>query len=235
MKLFGIRNRKAEKAAAGERRKASDTKELEIYSGMRVLVENLEGKLLFIAKLQDPHSHIAELCQYSEMEAFQDLDTENLLDATPVPVKLRGYNENKRTAVFMEGNMSPRRKHVWQLENLSVTAIENERSYPRLNTDMDAAIMTSDKADAEELPCKLINISVGGAGIGLGHRYYKGDKFFLKAKLFEDSRNFVVYCEVLRVIEKDVSQFEYGCQFLELAEAGQEQITRLVEQAGRAS
>ena len=58
--------------------------------------------------------------------------------------------------------------------------------------------------------------------------YHKGDKFFLKAKLFGDKQTFVVYCEVLRVMQKDASQFEYGCQFLELKESSQEQIRQFI-------
>lgn len=228
MKLLERLSRKAEKGSAGNHKKMSGTWELEIYSGMRVLVENLEGNLLFIATLKDPQMHTAELHQYSEMEFLQDTASEALPNAAPVPVRIRGYNDNKRKAVFMEGNMVPKLKHVWQVENLAVTAIENERSDPRLDTDLDAAIMSSDGTDAEEQTCKLFNISIGGAGIGLDHPYHKGDKFFLKAKLFGDKQTFVVYCEVLRVMQKDASQFEYGCQFLELKESSQEQIRQFI-------
>lgn len=234
MKLFGILSKKTEKDEDGNSRKRNDTRELEIYSGMRVLVENPDGTLLFIAKLKDPQSHMAELYQYSEVDFFQDMDTEAFLKTTPVPVKIRGYNENKRKAVFMEGNLIPKQKHVWQIDGLNVTTIENERSYPRLDTDIDAAIMISGENDTEERACKLFNISVGGAGIGSEDPYYKGDKFFLKAKLFDDKRTFVVYCEVMHVTQKDTSQFEYGCRFLELTEASQEEITRFIAQTGQA-
>lgn len=235
MRLLERLSRKAEKGSAGNPKKISGTWELEIYSGMRVLVENLEGNLLFIATLKDPQMQTAELYQYSEMEFLQDTAAEAFPDAAPVPVRIRGYNDNKRKAVFMEGNMTPKLKHVWQIENLTVTAVENERSYPRLDTDLDAVIMVSDGTDAEERACKLFNISIGGAGIGLDQPYHKGDKFFLKAKLFGDRQTFVVYCEVLRVTQKDASQFEYGCQFLELTESSQEQIRQFIartEQAG---
>lgn len=232
MKLFDILSKKAENDAAGEHRRRHDTRELEIYSGMRVLVEHPDGTLLFIAKLQNLQSQTAELLQYSEMEVFQETDTQMYLNAAPAPVKIRGYNENKRTAVFMEGMMIPRQNHVWQLEHLNVTAIENERSDPRLDLDIDAAIMVSNEAGAEETACRLLNISVGGACIALDHRYYKGDQFFLKADLFGDRRIFIVYCEVLRVIQTGTSRFEYGCQFLKLEDADQEQIRRLIAQAG---
>ena len=157
MKLFDILSKKAENDAAGEHRRRHDTRELEIYSGMRVLVEHPDGTLLFIAKLQNLQSQTAELLQYSEMEVFQETDTQMYLNTAPAPVKIRGYNENKRTAVFMEGMMIPRQNHVWQLEHLNVTAIENERSDPRLDLDIDAAIMVSNEAGAEEKLARCVN------------------------------------------------------------------------------
>ena len=57
MRLLERLSRKAEKGSAGNPKKISGTWELEIYSGMRVLVENLEGNLLFIATLKDPQMH----------------------------------------------------------------------------------------------------------------------------------------------------------------------------------
>ena len=35
-----------------------------------------------------------------------------------------------------------------------------------------------------------------------------------------------MFCQVLRVIAKEDSEFEYGCQFLELNESDQEKITQ---------
>ena len=231
MRLFERFGKKSEKDTPGNK-KLSDTRELELYSGMRVLVEGSEGNLLFIARLQDPRSHMAELFQYSEMEISQDMDPEALPKTAPVPVRIRGYNDNTRKAIFMEGAMSPTsQKHIWQIEDLNITAIENERSDPRLDMDLDAAVMSSNETDAEERACKLLNLSIGGAGISLAYRYYKGDKFFLKARLFGEKKAFVVYCEVLRVMQTDTAQFEYGCQFLELTETSQEQIARFIAQA----
>lgn len=229
MKLFDLFSKSADR----------DTKELEIYSGMRVVVEDLEGKMLFIAKLQEPLRDTAQLYQYSEAENIENTPKEsfeNTKNAVPVPVKIRGYNEWEDRAVFMEGLITPGPKRIWQVENLNIIRIENERSSLRVNTALDAVMFESAEAGAAEADtaesaaggriCKLLNISVGGAGIASEHRYYKGDKFLLKIKLLEDSPAFIVYCEVLRVVQKDVSRYEYGCQFLELTDTVQEQITQ---------
>lgn len=201
-----------------------DMRELEIYSGMRVIVKALDGKMLFIAKLQDPQGNTAQLYQYSTAENFQNMEI------TPIPVKLRGYSDWEKKAVFMDGNMFPLHEHTWQLEDLVITKIENERAFPRFNTDISAAVTAVNGIEGREQACKILNISVGGSCIESKHRYHKGDRFLLRAKLVEDRPLSVMYCEVLRVVEigKDVSRFEYGCRFLELTEADQEELSQTI-------
>ena len=42
-----------------------------------------------------------------------------------------------------------------------------------------------------------------------------------------------MFSQVMRVIEKDGAGFEYGCRFLELTDADQEQITQNIFAAQR--
>ena len=49
----------------------------------------------------------------------------------------------------------------------------------------------------------------------------------------EDRDPSIMYCEVLRVIERGEGKFEYGCKFLELTEADQEKITQNIFAAQR--
>lgn len=210
MSLFDLLKKTSEK----------DMRALEIYSGMRVIVETLNGNMLFVAKLQDPQKNTAELYQYSTSDDVPDIET------AAIPVKLRGYNDRERKAVFMEGTISPTRKHIWQVEDLIITGIENERAFPRLNTDIAAAVTAADGMN--EKACMLLNISAGGANIESEDRYYKNDRFLLKANLAADRPVSVMYCEVVRVVEKADSRFEYGCRFLELTEADQEELAQTI-------
>lgn len=212
MKLFDLL-----KKSPGE-----DIRELEIYSGMRVIVETPDGDMLFAAKLQDPQKNKAELYQLSTADTIQGTE------GTAIPVKLRGYNDWERKAVFMEGRMIPRQKHIWQVEDLKITGIENERAFPRFDTDIAATVTAADGAKEGEKACKLLNISAGGANIESEYRYYKDDRFLLKVKLVEDRPVSVMYCEVTRVVEKAPSHFEYGCHFLELTEADQDELTQSI-------
>lgn len=89
-----------------------------------------------------------------------------------------------------------------------------------------------------EKPCRLLNISIGGAYISSEARYHDGDKFLLKVRLLEDRPESIMFSQVMRVIEKDGAGFEYGCRFLELTETDQDQITQNIfaaqkQKAGR--
>ncbi|MEZ3485502.1 MAG: PilZ domain-containing protein [Lachnospiraceae bacterium] len=224
MRLFDIFKKKGDEDTSGRDERISDIKALEMYSGMRVVVETPEEQMLFIAKIKDLKGSKARLLQYSDADTEEDLDlhraTEHMF------VKIRGYNERERKAVLMEGIITPGQKHVWEIDELKVTRVENERAFFRLNTDLDAVILPAAESDEGRQACKLLNISIGGAGIGSEHRYYKGDRFLLKVSMLADRPPSVMFCEVLRVIEKKDAWFEYGCQFLELTEADQEQIAK---------
>ncbi|WP_293286103.1 PilZ domain-containing protein [Oscillibacter sp.] len=178
-----------------------------------------------MAKLLGLHGNKAELHQYSESEIAGDVES--------IHVRIRGYSDYERKAVYMEGVITPGPKHIWQVEELTVLRVGNDRAFFRLETNLDAtATMFSGLAMGEK-PCKLLNISVGGASVGSAYRYHEGDKFLLKVRLLEDRPESVMFAQIVRVIAKDEEKFEYGCRFLELTEADQEQITKNIFAAQR--
>ena len=104
--------------------------------------------------------------------------------------------------------------------------VGNDRAFFRLETNLEATATTFSGLGMGENPCKLLNISVGGASISSEHRYHEGDKFLLKVRLLEDRPESAMFAQVVRVIEKDGGRFEYGCRFIELTEPDQERITQ---------
>ena len=104
--------------------------------------------------------------------------------------------------------------------------VGNDRAFFRLSTNLDATATMFSGLEAGEKPCKLLNISVGGASIRSECKYHMGDKFLLKVKLLEDRPISAIFSQVVRIIEKDGTSFDYGCQFLELTEEDQEKITQ---------
>lgn len=220
-RLFGEKGKESpEKTEAAEKAKM-----LAAYSGMRVEVANDKGRPLFVAKLEALDGDRGELHQYSETVGLQ-ID-ESIL------VKIRGYDEREKKAVYMEGTMTAMPQHVWQVEGLTVTGMENARAFFRLETNLDATVTKFSGLEMGERSCKLLNISVGGACIGSDRKYHKGDRFLLKVKLLDDSPVSAMFCEVLRVTERGNSKFEYGCKFLELTEEDQEKIIQSIFEVQR--
>lgn len=188
------------------------------YARIRVEVTAFDGRMLFVAKLMHPHGTTAELHQYSE--TVLPTDTE------PLRVCIRGCSSRYKKAVYMEGVISPLPQHIWKVEDLVVARVGNDRAFFRLDTNLDARVAKLGGRNAREQDCKLLNISVGGARIVTMQRYWEGDKLMLKVRLFEERDSSVMFCRVLRVVEKEDGTFDYGCQFLDLTEADEEKITQ---------
>lgn len=225
MSLLELFRKRAKERPPQEDKDTNGTEELDIYSGMRVEVTTAAGQILFVAKLMGLHGDKAELHQYSEAAIVKDVET--------IHARIRGYSDYERKAVYMEGIITPGPKHIWQVEELTIVRVGNDRAFFRLTTNLDAtATMFSGLAMGEK-PCKLLNISVGGASVSSEYRYHKGDKFLLKVRLLEDRPESAMFSQIVRVVEKDEGKFEYGCRFLELTEADQEQITQNIFAAQR--
>ena len=166
-------------------------------------------------------------------QAEKEQDSEEEKQKEPLHVRIRGYNDHERKAVYMEGFITPEEKHTWKVEELTVTRIGNDRAFFRLETNLDAVVTTFGGFSAREHDCKMLNISVGGARILSEQLYHEGDKFLLKVQLLEDRPMSVMFCEVLRVFEREDSKYEYGCRFLELNEEDQDKITQNIFAAQR--
>lgn len=218
MGLFDFFSKKAKERPSQEREETNGTVEPGIYSGMRVEVTTDAGQILFVAKLLGVHGDKAELHQYSEAEIAEDTE--------PIHARIRGYSDHDRKAIYMEGVISPGPNHIWGVEELAVVHIGNDRAFFRLETNLDATATMFSGLEIGEKPCKLLNISIGGAGVKSESRYHEGDKFLLKVRLLEDRPESAMYSQILRVIEKDDGKFEYGCRFLELSEDDQQQLTQ---------
>ena len=218
MSIFNLFRRKA--AAPKKEEPAGGAEELEYYSGLRVEVTTFDGRLLFVAKLLGLRGNHAELHQYSEAVLPQ---TEE-----PIPVRIRGYSDQDRKAVYMEGAITPKPKNICAVSDLKLCKAGNDRAFFRLDVNLDATATMFSGLEMGEKPCKLLNISVGGASVSSKSRYHLGDKFLLKVRLLEDRPVSAIYGQVVRVTEKKDGEYEYGCRFLELTEEEEEKITRSI-------
>lgn len=161
-----------------------------------------------------------------EERAAKGLPPESEAQKEPLHVRIRGYSDRDKKAIYMEGFIRPEEGHTWSVEGLTVVRIGNDRAFFRLETDLEAEVTLFGGFSAGEQPCRVLNISVGGACIRSEQSYHKGDKFLLKVQLLEDQPMSAMFCEVLRITVKEDSKYEYGCRFLELNEEDQDKITQ---------
>ena len=200
--------------------KSGDFVDIASYLYMRVEVTSLDGQLLFTAKFARPEGNTAEL--------FQDSIASISRETEPIRVHIRGYHNETKKAVYMEGTISPLPVPSWKVEDLVVDHVGNDRSFFRLDMNIDAHVTKFGGQEHGEYLCKLLNISVGGARISTLQRFWEGDRLLLNVRLSDEGGNSAIFCKVLRVIEKKDAPFEYGCQFLELTEADQDKITQSI-------
>lgn len=223
MKILQIFKKKDAQPAPAQEDAQPD---LEAYAGMRVEVVSLQENLLFVAKMLALRGDRAELHQYSEASIFDIGKPEDAGEFEPMHVKIRGYSDYERKAVYLEGVIAPQGKNIWDVTELKVTRIANDRAFFRLDTAIEASITAVGRIGAGIAACTMLNISIGGACVSCKEVYNKNDKFLLNVRLLEDQEPSVMLCEVLRITERDGGKFEYGCRFLALSENDKERITQ---------
>lgn len=201
---------------------------LEDYIDLRVEVtSNLNNALLFSARIDSVQGDEAELYQYTDSALPEEKEI-----SEPLSVTMRGFLDKARVksadnmAVIFTARILPVRPRVWKADQMRLQSVAKGRAYFRLDVNVDAVTAPIRNNIAAEKPCKVVNISVGGACVATSQVYKKGDRFLLKVKLLPDRPVSRLYCKVLRIVEKENSQFEYGCQFVELDDAARSRISQ---------
>ena len=208
------------KKTAGHAAAQSDTPDLAQYTGMRAEVTSPDGRLLFVAKLLAVQGNTAELHQYLEAAAPED--------SGPIQVRIRGYSDLEKKAVYLEGSITPRPQSIWQVTDLALCRVGNDRAFFRLDIDIAASIIVLGRSDAAVSPCRVTNISIGGACVRTACPCRKDEKFLLQVTLLKERAPSVLLCQILRTTPCADAMFEYGCRFLALSEAEAEQITQKI-------
>lgn len=200
--------------------------EPEVYPGMRVEVSTMNGNILFGGKMTYRQGTQADVAQYAQFGQLPEEDS--------FPAQIRGYNERTRKAVLMEGVVTAQPQHNWAVTELKIVRSGNERAFFRLDTDLDATISVLGRGfSVGEHPCKMLNISIGGACVRTDLRQHEGDKLLLKVQLMEVRDTSLMFCQIVRVTDNGDGTFSYGCRFLELTDNDEARITQNIFAAQR--
>ena len=203
------------------RRGDDEDDDLSQYTGMRMEVMTPDGKLLFAAR--------------SNVDLHNTLHLQPItvvrLKGNYIPVTLRGYEESARMAVHMEGTLVAN-GDIWDVEDVEIMGKENDRSFYRQDTGIDGEVMPMRQAGIRRIPCKILNVSAGGAGLFLPAEYRVGDRFLLQSKALEKWSITPLVCEVRRVTKRK-SGYECGCKFLELTPVKEDKIASAIMEMQR--
>lgn len=218
MKLFQLFGKSAKREPVLEPGRELPLEDRGVYPGMRVEVMDMDSHLLFIAKLMDIQKDSAKLHEY--LESAVSFEEEEM------KIRIRGYSDIAKKAIYLEGTLKQADDGIWPVEGLAFIKSGNDRAFSRVNTNIDGSMVIGEKAGAEEEPCKLLNISVGGAYIRAEPALELGERFLLKVKLGPNRDTSLIFSEVCRIVEREDEVFEYGCRFVGLDEDDREQILR---------
>ena len=234
----------------GDREKAAPAKPRETlteYSGMRVEVLTEDKDLLFIARLVISGGGGGELQRTSETNVLPEWGDSGAAAAAedgtaeeaaaeakpPEPtyhVFLRGYDERQKQAIHMEADMTHYLGRIWRAQNLKVVGKDNDRAFFRQDVGSDGDVTPVDRTGRAPAPCKVVNISAGGACIRTDRIFRPGETLLLKSRLLPDSELSPLLCTVCRVTERKNNMYDYGCRFSELDAATEDQISKAILQ-----
>ncbi len=153
-------------------------------------------------------------------------------------VKLRGFVSTSQTFIC-SGRICGSSDQFWKIDQLSAQYIENHRNFFRQKVSIDAKIThvngepavrsgVKSSAASDGVPCKLLDISGGGAHISCMELYKPGDLLFISdVKLLPDSEAFSFHCKVQRADTEERTRF-YGCEFEGLPLKEQDRLVRTI-------
>ena len=200
------------------------------YSGIRVEVMDEDRKLLFIARLSISETGIVQLYQITDFALPEDAeDGEGVPDEnTVLPVWMRGYFDLEKTALHMQGDITPAGEGLWKVARFRITERVNDRAFFRQGTSSVGTLHPVGAPFGVEMACDVMNISASGVCFRSIEPFEIGDRLQLRSKLLLDEPPLTVMCEICRVTEVRKDEFEYGCKFLDLDSVMQDDMARLI-------
>ncbi len=196
-----------------------DPGDLSGFEGMRLEIMDEQGDLLFAAR--------AGLSWDGSIE-LRPITVPRVRPGTKfISVEMRGYDAARKQAVHMEGDITPHSDGTWTVDDLKVTGRDNDRAFFRQEMLIGGSVMPLRQRGISERSCRIINISAGGACVQFPAECMVGEKLLLKFRLGDGGQPMALMCVVRRVTRRQ-NFYEYGCEFIDLSPALEEQITRTI-------
>lgn len=138
-----------------------------------------------------------------------------------------GEREIRRAPVKEE--IASEHDFFWRREEMKLVRVKNDRAFFRLETNLKAVIIPMERFGAGEVSARVVNISAGGMGIWTECQCCKGDRLLLKVRFTSKEDAWNLFCEIVRIEERGISGFVYGCRWIELGERERERLMESIE------
>lgn len=194
----------------------------ELYSGMKVEVLSPNNNLLFVGVLQIRSGGV--------LEVHSETDAQLPIGEYQQKIKLRGFQKNSQTFT-LNGTVAKSSPDFWRIENLKFLQSKDSRAFFRQNANVKAEISPDIRARGKDkIPCKILDVSAGGARVLCKKEFQDGALFVLHVTLVSEEQPFSMTCQVRHAEhpEKEDLDIEYGCQFVGLPEREQERLLQAI-------
>lgn len=220
MGLFDAFKKKAAPPPAAE----AEEEFPELRGGMKVEVLTRANALIFVGKLVRFRDKAVEIRAESMGVVPRAIYNQK--------VKLRCFQRDGDTYT-LNGVVAQNNHEFWCIEQLEHLQSSENRSFFRLNTLADGSIRTRSASKGKRIPCKVLDISAGGARVQTERLLTQNEVFDLEAALLPTDDPFCVTCRVMRVMARPTpgsitQKYEYGCQFEDVPPREQERLLQSI-------
>ena len=192
--------------------------ELLRLTGCLCEVLNEENRLLFVGRLQRYDQRERMLC----VEVRKRESTpRGVLYHAPVGVRLRERGE----VILFRGLVERNASDFWRIAIQDVIATPERRENFRQPVNGAGTLVDG---QGRRLPCRLVDVSLGGVQIRCSAGYQEGEELALTFQLLEGGPQHQVLCVVRRTVDApgEHGMFGYGCSFRRLRPWQEDQLCR---------
>ena len=193
----------------------------DLYNGMKVEVMTPANTLIFVGRLR--------LLQGNQVDVLGETGGFLPRGLYNQRVKLRCFQRDGDTFT-LNGSVGPNGPKFWRIERLQSLQSSENRNFFRLNAGVDGQVRS---ISGEKFPCKVLDISAGGARILTTKLFQLEATFQLEASFLPTEEPFTLTCKVRRTSVRaqtasPMKKFEYGCQFIEVPPREQERLLQVI-------
>ncbi len=191
-----------------------------VYNGMRMEVLDRNNELLFVGDAEVISEKIMEIVRTS------DLLAQGITDGMHVSV--RGFNAYENCGIHIDGVLSrlaQDQDRAWVVKELDIKGKDTGRSFSRQPIHAQAWIQP--EASNQWLPCSVVNASAGGVCFRMNEPMEIGARLRIRFNLGRNHEQPPLTVEIRRATDRR-TEYEYGCEFVDLNSEVDTIITRTV-------